>query len=341
MKGINEALAGIQKDINAIPKEQRNDSQGFNFRGIDDFYAALHPIFAAHGVVMVPTVVDMTFDRWVNNKQNNVFCARVKVQYTFTASDGSKEIAVGCGEAFDFGDKALAKAQSMAQKYILAQTLQIPTDTPDADAYTYDTATTQQAAPEDKYAGLALDQLTILRDEFMAAKQAVPQDLLGRIAVLKCEAQDEIPDVKKTRQPRANGKATKAAEEKPADPAPVNRVTPVTPAPATAQDLAPGAVEEQQDEFGDPAADDEFGDTAAQTKLAEALNFTVTPEILKHPKYAGRKLGSMSAEEISTLHEKWYLKFQADVDKTPSKTVLRDALLLVKAEWDKKAAATK
>jgi hypothetical protein len=130
LEGINMALVNIQKDINAIPKDQQNTAQNFNFRGIDAIYNALHPIFAAHGVVTIPTVLEMTFDRWLNSKQNNTFAARVKVQYEFVASDGSKVPAVGVGEAYDFGDKALNKAMSMAHKYVLLQMFQIPTEEP-------------------------------------------------------------------------------------------------------------------------------------------------------------------------------------------------------------------
>jgi len=336
---IYPALINIQRDIDAIPKDNENKQQGFNFRGIDDFYNALHPIFAAHGVLTIPTVLETTFpEKWLNAKGNAVFCARVRVQYDFTAADGSKAPAIGVGEAYDFGDKALNKAMSMAHKYVLAQMFQIPTAQPDGDAYTYEQGTAAtQAAPEDMFAGKSLDQLTILRDEYIEAKQDVPGALLGRIAVLKADAADAIdttPAPTKTTRTRANGRAAKAAED--AKPAETKPAAPARPAPIPpATDPVPGAAEEAIDPV-DPPADDEFGDEEPSGKrLADALEFVIVPEALKHPKYAGRKLSSMSHDEINTLHEKWYLKFQPDIDKTPIKAALRDALLLVKDQWDK------
>jgi hypothetical protein len=198
--------------------------------------------------------------------------------------------------------------------------------------------------------------VTILRDEFMAAKQVVPQDLLGRIAVLKCEAQDAggttTTTTTKPKTPRANGKAAKAdvkpEETKPAETAPTTTTTSrvTTIAPATERDLAPGAVEEPAaDPAPEPegAGDDEgFGETAAPADaLSAALEFVIDPAALGHQDYVGRKLSSMTAKEVNTLHEKWYLKFKEAIDKTPIKAKLRDALLIVKAEWDKQAAAAK
>ena len=57
MANIFEAMAAIMVDIDAVGKNQKNQSQGFKFRGIDDVYNAVHPILAKHGVFTVPTVL--------------------------------------------------------------------------------------------------------------------------------------------------------------------------------------------------------------------------------------------------------------------------------------------
>jgi hypothetical protein len=49
-------IAGeLAKD--GIGKNRKNTSQNFNFRGVDDVYAALSPLLAANGVVITPHVL--------------------------------------------------------------------------------------------------------------------------------------------------------------------------------------------------------------------------------------------------------------------------------------------
>lgn len=347
------ALAAIMRDITAIAKDQKNAQQGFNFRGIDDFYNTLHPIFAAHGVVTVPTVLEVAFDKWLNAKQNSVFCARVKVSYKFLATDGTSIEAVGHGEAFDFGDKALNKAMSMAHKYVLAQTFQIPTAQPDGDVYTYD----QTVDPTgDPFKGKSLAALEALRDEQLkaGAKASEMSALLGRIAEMKADAQDagagaqagtttaapkapeKAPDkpaapaagAKGTDKPAAPAKPEKPKAEKPVAP-------PATKAPE--KDTPPGAAEPDDNDFGgaDNTPDPAPPANDAAAKLNAALDFVIAPTILKHADYAGRKLGALNRKEVGILVEKWYQKFKVDIDASPEKSAMRDALFIVKEQWDK------
>jgi len=58
MKTVLKALAQVQADIakQGISKSQENTYDKYKFRGIDDVLNALAPIFAKHGVVLVPSV---------------------------------------------------------------------------------------------------------------------------------------------------------------------------------------------------------------------------------------------------------------------------------------------
>lgn len=42
--GIYQAMAEILAEIPSIGKDNRNKDQGFQYRGIDDVYNALHPL---------------------------------------------------------------------------------------------------------------------------------------------------------------------------------------------------------------------------------------------------------------------------------------------------------
>ncbi len=128
MSNIYQAMAEVMKDVEAIKKDQKNQSQGFKFRGIDDVYNAVHPIFAKHGVFTVPTVLaERTEERQTRNGGNLIYRI-LTMKYTFFASDGSSVEAVVIGEGMDSGDKGANKGMAIAHKYALLQTLCIPTE---------------------------------------------------------------------------------------------------------------------------------------------------------------------------------------------------------------------
>ena len=125
---IYKAIAEIQRELDAIGKTKRNQQQGFNFRGIDDVYNALHPLLAKHGVFTVPEVLeDRSEDR--QTKSGGQLIYRIlRMKYTFYATDGSSVSAVVIGEGMDSGDKASNKAMSIAHKYAFFQVFSIPTE---------------------------------------------------------------------------------------------------------------------------------------------------------------------------------------------------------------------
>ncbi len=132
--GIHAAMIGILTDISPIAKEQRNTAQGYQFRGIDQFLNALHPLMAKHGVYVTPSVESI--ERTERQGKSSVLLyAIATVRFTFRAADGSSVDCVTVGEGMDSGDKATNKAMSAAYKYALMQTFAVPTeDMIDGDA---------------------------------------------------------------------------------------------------------------------------------------------------------------------------------------------------------------
>jgi hypothetical protein len=136
--GIFTAMQEVMKEVGAVRKAERNTHQNFNFRGIDAVINAVSPAFRKHGVFCTPTVVDSTYESvQVGQNRTNMGHARVTVRYTFHATDGSSISATVCAESMDSGDKATAKAMSVAYRTALLQTLCLPTDDVDPDAETY------------------------------------------------------------------------------------------------------------------------------------------------------------------------------------------------------------
>lgn len=137
-KTIYQRMNDIMNDIGAIAKDQKNQAQGFNFRGIDGVYNAMHNIMAKHGVFSVPCVLDKTREERVTKSGSVLAFTCLRMKYTFYGADGDSVECVVEGEGMDSGDKSSNKAMAVAHKYALLQVFCIPTEEqkdPDADTH--------------------------------------------------------------------------------------------------------------------------------------------------------------------------------------------------------------
>lgn len=139
---IEECLAKVAEDVREVRKSGHNSSQNFNFRGIDAVVNAVGPAFRRHGVVCLPMVEDLRLEPMPLSGGKQATRVVVTVRYRFHGPNRDHLDAVSVGEAFDMGDKATAKAMSVAYRTCLLQALTIPTDDPDPDEQVY-----EQAAP--------------------------------------------------------------------------------------------------------------------------------------------------------------------------------------------------
>ena len=136
---IAQALSEIMKSVGGIAKKDRNQAQGFNFRGIDSVVNAVSPALQKYGVVVFPTVEDYSYDTVeIGRNQTAMGHVKVRVSYTFIGANGDAIKTTVVGEAMDSGDKATAKAMSVAFRTALLQALCLPTDEPDPDATSYE-----------------------------------------------------------------------------------------------------------------------------------------------------------------------------------------------------------
>lgn len=137
---IYKKIPAVALEISAISKDKKNTTQGFNYRGIDDFYNMLSPLFAKHGVFSVPTVLSETRETRVSKSGSHMNYAILDIEYTFYADDGSSFKARVRGEGMDSGDKASNKALAAAHKYVLMQVFAVPTeDLIDGDSESHET----------------------------------------------------------------------------------------------------------------------------------------------------------------------------------------------------------
>jgi len=127
---IHTKLIAIMSEIGAIAKDTKSKDSGINyaFRGVDDVYNKLHPLFCKHGVFLTQSILasDSMFFTNANGKPVNK--ASITLEVFLHAEDGKESVkTAGYGEAYDHSDKASYKAQSMAMKYALIQMFMIPT----------------------------------------------------------------------------------------------------------------------------------------------------------------------------------------------------------------------
>lgn len=135
---IYSAISKAMVEIGAVGKNQKNQQQGFMYRGIDAVMNAINPALINNGIFVVPEVLEQTREERTTSKGNLLIYSICKVKYTFFAEDGSSISAVVIGEGMDSGDKATNKAMSIAFKYACFQVFCIPTEEmvdPDAEVH--------------------------------------------------------------------------------------------------------------------------------------------------------------------------------------------------------------
>ena len=117
---IHSAMAAILADAEGVRKSQRNEQQGYDFRGYDDIVPMIKSVMAKHGVYdVIDSIDDVTISEY--ETRNNVKMQHVilRVTYRFIATDGSSVVCCSIGEGSDSGDKAVNKAATSCEKNLL------------------------------------------------------------------------------------------------------------------------------------------------------------------------------------------------------------------------------
>lgn len=151
MMNIYQNITKIMEEVPSIGKTQRNKTQGFMYRGIDDVMNALQPLLAKNKVFIVPEILEQTREERTTSKGGNLIYSICKIKYKFYAEDGSSVEAITIGEGMDSGDKATNKAMAIAMKYALFQVFCIPTDEmKDPDSETPEQSTKKSSVTDNK-----------------------------------------------------------------------------------------------------------------------------------------------------------------------------------------------
>lgn len=135
---VHVAWSRVMGEVTALGKHQRNESQRFNFRGIDDVMNLLGPVLRTYGVAIIPRVYELRSRDFTNKSGGLMHEVHVLVEFTIVGPDGDTMTGSAPGESADSGDKATPKAMSVAFRTFLLQSLCLPTDETDPDAQVTD-----------------------------------------------------------------------------------------------------------------------------------------------------------------------------------------------------------
>ena len=175
---VVDALSAVMADVQAVRKGDRNEQQGFNFRGVDAVVNAVGPALRRHRVIVVPELENIdrgTVEVGSGDRRRAIGHVVLTVRYRFIGPAGDELAAVVPGEAMDTGDKAFSKAMSVAYRTALLQALCIPTDEPDPDAQVYERSPARPAPPPADAIRLMLAEASRAGVDEEAARAAAAQ----------------------------------------------------------------------------------------------------------------------------------------------------------------------
>lgn len=134
---VHVAWARVMADVQSISKgDERSDVGGrYMFRGVDRVVNAVGPALRRHGVLVLPArVVEKEYTETKTSGGKAMQDCTVTVEWMIVGPAGDLLPPVqSVGQANDTGDKATAKAMSVAQRVLFLTSLQIPTQDPDVD----------------------------------------------------------------------------------------------------------------------------------------------------------------------------------------------------------------
>lgn len=178
---VHQALSKVMGDVQAVRKDSKNQAQKFLFRGIDAVLNAVGPALRKHGVTILPEDVEVHRSNGTTTSGKQTAEVVIKVTYRIYGPNGDSIHGKVAAEAMDFGDKAIAKAMSVAYRTFLLQALTIPTDEPEPDSESYErgvpngTGASQQNTPLPTEQGVpkrtAAEQCGTILDGFCATHQ--------------------------------------------------------------------------------------------------------------------------------------------------------------------------
>ena len=141
MQKIAKKFVAVMQECSYIVKTGMNDFHRYKYATAADVLEKVNSSLTKHGIASVVTPSLLSVQEVTTAKGNTERFATVEVTVMLIDSESGESFSLkGLGSGQDAGDKAIAKAQTMALKYAYLASLAIATgDDPEADSKTDET----------------------------------------------------------------------------------------------------------------------------------------------------------------------------------------------------------
>lgn len=127
-KTIAAKIAAISKDLGATAKTGHNKEQGFDFIEYAMVSGKIRELFDKHGLAIIPQVKEVLVTESITSKYGKQgYHFILKMSFQIINADDPKETIERewLGEATDYGDKGINKAETSGVKYFYMRTFNI------------------------------------------------------------------------------------------------------------------------------------------------------------------------------------------------------------------------
>ena len=164
---IASKLATIGKEIGSIKKSGKNILQKYDYIEYGVVAGRIRELFDKYQIIIIPNVDNIQQDEITNKNGGKGY--HFVLQMTFTLINGEniddREIATWCGEASDYGDKGINKAETSGTKYFLMRLFNISEKGEDNDANSIEMESTKpKSLYTDQEIGIAKLKLGASKD---------------------------------------------------------------------------------------------------------------------------------------------------------------------------------
>jgi len=138
MKNLAKKLVEVMKECGHVAKNGSNSFHKYKYATAADVLQLVNDSLTKHGIMSAVETNLIEIREVTTAKGNSENLATVETFVTLTDSESGEQIKIkGLGSGQDAGDKAIAKAQTMAIKYAYLLSFAISTgDDPEADTHT-------------------------------------------------------------------------------------------------------------------------------------------------------------------------------------------------------------
>lgn len=136
VQSLASKLAAIGKEIGAVDKSGKNQQQNYNYIEYGVVAGRIRELFDKYHVIIIPSVDSVSTDQIENKYGNKGYHFVLTMTFELINGDDKedREVASWTGEASDFGDKGINKAETAGTKYFLMRLFNISEKGDDNDA---------------------------------------------------------------------------------------------------------------------------------------------------------------------------------------------------------------